>query len=80
MDETDTLQNGNPDTWARETWRSLLNMATRAVDNLTTRVQPQQQEAPRQTESWWSKLDTKQVVILVIGGVLALFLVKKLMD
>ena len=74
------LQNAQPDTWQRETWNSLLNIANTAVGNLTEKnptAVTQAAQAPQQ--SWLSKLDTKQIVMLVVVGLAVLFIGKKLM-
>lgn len=79
QDYQDALQNANPSDWTKTIFGGLLGIANTAVGNLTGRnqtavTQPVQTTSP----SWFSKLDTKTVVLLIVAGLAVAFLAKKM--
>lgn len=75
----DTTTETQPSQWAQSTWDSLLRIANTAVDNITAKNQAPVTALPAGTNSsWLSKIDAKQVALLIGGGILVAILVKKL--
>jgi hypothetical protein len=70
----EALQNGTPQDWMLTTWKGIMDIGSKVVDNLTEQQRQQQAAAATTTTSG---ISTKTIVLVAVGAIALIFLLKK---